>query len=121
MLVVPDEDRSMGPIASGMKSQDVGENQVITPADGSSGHERSSSEAAKYNLMLTYLRQRQLNKQWAGQDSRDGVMLKRSKNDYICLPPDLPQHIDGFYDEVKRLNVKVCIIICIADSITDYL
>lgn len=58
--------------------------------------------------MLLYLRQQQLEKRWADDNSTEGVILKRGKDDFICQPPELPKHINGFYDETKKLNVKVC-------------
>lgn len=57
--------------------------------------------------MLLYLRQQQLEKRWASDNTTEGVVLKRGKDDFICQPAELPRHIHGFYDEVKKLNVKV--------------
>ena len=63
----------------------------------------------KFEVMLLYLRQQQLEKRWAHEvNTTEGVILRRSKDDYICQPSELPKHVNGFYDEATKLNVKVC-------------
>jgi len=57
--------------------------------------------------MIQYLRQRQLEKLWTDGNTAEGVVLKRGKNDFICQPPQLSAQMFGFYDEIKKLNVKV--------------
>ncbi|EXJ80994.1 hypothetical protein A1O3_07282 [Capronia epimyces CBS 606.96] len=61
----------------------------------------------KFEVMLLYLRQQQLEKRWAEGNSTEGVILKKSKDDFICQPADLSKHVNGFYNEIKKLNVKV--------------
>ncbi|KAK6383810.1 hypothetical protein LTS17_003102 [Exophiala oligosperma] len=62
----------------------------------------------KFEVMLLYLRQQQLEKRWAIENNTtEGVILRRGKDDYICRPLELPKHVNGFYDEATKLNVKV--------------
>ena len=61
----------------------------------------------KYEVMLLYLRQQQLERRWASDNTTEGVVLKRGKGDFICQPAELPKHTNGFYDEIQKLNVKV--------------
>lgn len=59
--------------------------------------------------MLLYLRQQQLEKRWSHDlSSTEGVVLKRGRDDFICQPADLPKQVNGFFGEVKKLNIKVC-------------
>ncbi|KAK5077918.1 hypothetical protein LTR64_003679 [Lithohypha guttulata] len=44
---------------------------------------------------------------WTDGAPTEGVVLKRAKNDFVCQPPELSQQLFGFFDEVRKLNVKV--------------
>lgn len=66
-----------------------------------------NSNNVKFDVMLLYLRQQQLEKRWTSGNPTEGVVLRKSKNDYICQPPELLRQVNGVYDEVKKLNVKV--------------
>lgn len=57
--------------------------------------------------MIQYLRQRQIEKLWTDGNVSEGVVLKRAKNDFVAQPPELAQQVFGFFDEVRKLNVKV--------------
>ena len=68
----------------------------------------SPGNFVRNEVMINFLRQRQLEKLWSHTNTSEGVILKRSKGDFICQPPELAQQADGYFDQVKRLNVKVC-------------
>lgn len=68
----------------------------------------SSTTAVKCEVMIHYLRQRQLEKLWSDGLPSEGVVLKRAKNDFVCQPPDLSTQAFGFFDEIRKLNVKAC-------------
>lgn len=68
----------------------------------------STTTAVKCEVMIQYLRQRQIEKLWTDGNIAEGVVLKRAKNDFVCQPPELSQQVFGFYDEIRKLNVKVC-------------
>lgn len=67
----------------------------------------SSTTAVKCEVMIHYLRQRQLEKLWSEGVPSEGVVLKRAKNDFICQPAELASQAFGFFDEIRKLNVKV--------------
>ena len=67
----------------------------------------SPGNFVRNEVMINFLRQRQLEKLWSDSNITEGVILKRSKGDFICQPPELAQQADGYFDQVKRLNVKV--------------
>ena len=68
--------------------------------------EPTSANAVRNAVMINYLRQRQLKKLWSDTNLDEGVVLKRSKGDFIRQPEELSSLPGGFYDQVKRLNVK---------------
>lgn len=58
--------------------------------------------------MADYLRLQQVSRQWTdGHDQ--GVVMKRSRGDYICSPPDLKDKEEGFMRAIEMLNVQVCL------------
>ena len=57
--------------------------------------------------MIQYLRQRQIEKLWTDGSPSEGVVLKRAKSDFVCQPPELSGQLFGFFDEIRKLNVKV--------------
>lgn len=66
----------------------------------------STTTAVKCEVMIQYLRQRQIEKLWTDGKITEGVVLKRAKNDFVCQPPELQQQVFGFFDEIRKLNVK---------------
>lgn len=66
----------------------------------------STMTEVKCEIMIQYLRQRQIEKLWSDGNSTEGVVLKRTKNDFVCQPSELSQQVFGFYDEMRKLNVK---------------
>lgn len=43
----------------------------------------------------------------ADWNTAEGVVLKRSRNTYVCQPPQLREYPDGFFDMISLLNVSV--------------
>lgn len=64
--------------------------------------------AFKCDIMVKFLRQRQMEKLWSNSDFEEGVVLKRAKNDFICQPTKLLFTQHGLFEQIGRLNVKVC-------------
>ena len=77
-------------------------------SDGDASGVLSSTTAIKCEVMIQYLRQRQLEKLWSDGSLNEGVILRRARRDFVCQPPELSGQAYGFYDEISRLNVKVC-------------
>lgn len=67
----------------------------------------STTSAVKCEVMIQYLRQRQIEKLWTDGNPNEGIVLKRAKNDFVSQPPELAQQVFGFFDEIRKLNVKV--------------
>jgi hypothetical protein len=63
----------------------------------------------KYDLMLEYLHQQQTNFRWTSGGRDEGVIMKKAKDTYICLPPALNEVEDGFRSHIQALNVRVCL------------
>lgn len=76
-------------------------------SEGASTAQFSTTTAIKCEVMVQYLRQRQIEKLWSDGNVTEGVVLKRAKNDFVCQPAELSKQALGFYDEVRKLNVKV--------------
>lgn len=63
----------------------------------------------KSDVMVNYLHQQQLRKMWSHGGLEEGVLLKKSRNDYMCCPQDLSQVRGGIFDCVVKMNVRVCL------------
>lgn len=61
----------------------------------------------KADVMSNWLYHQQQERMWTHGGWDEGVILKRSKDDYVCYPPILQQQRNGFFDSVKKLSVKV--------------
>lgn len=61
----------------------------------------------KSDVMVNWLHQRQLERLWAYGTPGEGVVLKKSKNNYCVAPESLLQEQGGLYDQVQQMNVKV--------------
>jgi hypothetical protein len=66
-----------------------------------------SAGAFKCDIMVKFLRQRQMEKLWSNSDMEEGVVLKRAKNDFVCQPSELLLSQNGLFTQVGHLNVKV--------------
>lgn len=62
----------------------------------------------KADVMANWLYQRQQERMWTHGGWDEGVIMKKARDDYISCPAELLQHRNGFYDSIKKLNVKVC-------------
>ena len=69
--------------------------------------EVTSANMVRNAVMINFLRQQQLKRLWSDTSLGEGVVLKRSRSDFTCQPEELSSLPSGFYDQVKRLNVKV--------------
>ncbi|KAI9743921.1 MAG: hypothetical protein M1818_002655 [Claussenomyces sp. TS43310] len=67
---------------------------------------RESILDIKSDIMVSYLYQRQLERLWSLGSSSEGVVLKKTRNNFTACPADLQRENGGFYDQVVALNVK---------------
>lgn len=61
----------------------------------------------KAEIMCNYLYQQQLKKMWSNGGSEEGVILKKSRGEYMSCPSDLHLQRNGLFDAVRRLGVQV--------------
>lgn len=61
----------------------------------------------KSDVMVNYLHQQQLEHMWSDGKPGEGVILKKSRDQYTSCPADLSQCEGGFFDAVRKLNVRV--------------
>lgn len=62
----------------------------------------------KAEIMCNYLHQQQMKKMWSNGGREEGVILRKSREEYTCCPPDLQLQRNGLFDAARRLNVRVC-------------
>ncbi|MCJ1310985.1 hypothetical protein MMC25_004654 [Agyrium rufum] len=61
----------------------------------------------KADVMVNWLHQQQLEKMWINGGPSEGVILKKSRNEYTCAPLEMSETRDDFYDAIRALNVRV--------------
>jgi hypothetical protein len=61
----------------------------------------------KCEVMVNWLHSQQEEKQWLSGEEEEGVLLKKSKGDYACVPASLVTDATMISDVVAQLNVKV--------------
>ena len=61
----------------------------------------------KADVMINWLHQQQLEKMWANGGQSEGVVLKKSRDNYTCCPPELAHYQGDLFDAVRALNVRV--------------
>jgi hypothetical protein len=102
-------------------SSSLGENDSLQPATAVSGNRASLYPAGdfrnssipdindmKAEIMCNYLHQQQMKKMWSNGGREEGVILRKSREEYTCCPPDLQFQKNGLFDAARKLNVRVC-------------
>lgn len=69
--------------------------------------DRGSVLDIKNDVMVSWLHQQQLERLWANNLPGEGVVLKKSKDNYTCCPKELSAESGGFYDQVMAMNIRV--------------
>ena len=64
----------------------------------------------KNEMMCNWLYQQQLEKMWSTNGPEEGVILKKSRGDYLCGPTSLRETQNGIFEAVVKLNVRVSLI-----------
>ena len=62
----------------------------------------------KCDVMVNWLHQQQLEAMWASDGPGEGVVLKKTRENFTCCPGDLANYRNDFFDAVRALNVRVC-------------
>lgn len=63
-------------------------------------------DGVKHEVMVSHLYQQMLQRMWVADRIEEGTVLKKGKDDFLCMPPELAEHRGGFYEAVRQLNVK---------------
>jgi len=75
------------------------------PVSLAPGEEMSDTRC---EIMVSWLHQQQIEKTWFDIHADDeGVVLKKSKGEYVCCPEHVAEVPDGFCRAVEALNVRV--------------
>ena len=61
----------------------------------------------KCDVMVNWLHQQQLEAMWASGGPGEGVVLKKTRENFTCCPNDLAGYRHDFFDAVRALNVRV--------------
>jgi hypothetical protein len=68
---------------------------------------RESVNEIKSDVMVSWLYQQQLERLWASHAPGEGVVLKKARSNYACCPSSLADERDGFFDQIRKMNVRV--------------
>ena len=75
------------------------------PVSLAPGEEMSDTRC---EIMVSWLHQQQIEKTWFEVRADDeGVVLKKSKGEYVCCPEHVAEAPNGFCRAVEALNVRV--------------
>ena len=101
-------------------SSSLSENDGLQPATIVSGNRASMYPAGdfrnssipdlndmKAEIMCNYLHQQQMKKMWSNGGQEEGVILRKSREEYMCCPTDLQAQKNGLFDAARKLNVRV--------------
>ena len=61
----------------------------------------------KSDLMLTWLHEQQCSNNWIQHGPGQGIVLKRYRGEYLCLPKALEHDESRLFEIVKAMNVAV--------------
>lgn len=88
--------------------------EINTPSNITPWTSRPSSMAGvemsdtRCEIMVSWLHQQQIEKTWFDGRAKDqGVVIKRSKGDYVSCPENVADEPDGFRRAIELLNVRV--------------
>lgn len=70
---------------------------------------RESVMSVKADVVVSWLHQQQMEKLWAVGAPGEGVVLKKTKDDFTCCPPSLRTDPSGIFDYITAMNVRVSV------------
>ena len=62
----------------------------------------------KCDVMVNWLHQQQLESMWSSGGPAEGVVLKKTRDNFTCCPSELGEVRGELFDAVRALNVRVC-------------
>jgi hypothetical protein len=81
----------------------------LYPAGDFRNPPRESVLDIKTDVILSWLHQQQLERLWTEGAPNEGVVLKKTRGNFTCCPDTLKYERNGFFDQVRAMNVKVCL------------
>lgn len=92
--------------SQGTQSQGSG-GRLYPPGDYRNGTPESQRDIVA-EIMVSHLANIQEEKIWViGDDDDEGVVLKKTKGNYTCAPPQISKRPGGFFDAILAMNVRV--------------
>lgn len=61
----------------------------------------------KCDVMVNWLHQQQLESMWSSGGPGEGVVLKKTRDNFTCCPSELAECRGDFFDAIRALNVRV--------------
>lgn len=61
----------------------------------------------KADVMATWINQQQMERMWSTNLPGEGIVLKKARDNFTCAPMTLRNEVDGFFDQVVAMNVRV--------------
>ena len=61
----------------------------------------------KCDVMVNWLHQQQLESMWSTGGPGEGVVLKKTRDNFTCCPSELAEYRGEFFDAIRALNVRV--------------
>jgi len=80
------------------------------PAGDFRNNNRDDLRDIQCDVMVNFLYQQQMEMLWTAGGEDEGVVLKKSRGEYTCCPPQLMDDDYGFYKAIEMLNVRVCFV-----------
>jgi hypothetical protein len=69
---------------------------------------KTNIEESRGNMMLEQLHHDQCRRMWYTWGPSQGVVLKKGRGQYAACPPELETESDGLFNQVVKMNTKVC-------------
>jgi hypothetical protein len=96
------------PVNSNFTSQNGSKSGLVYPhGDFREGRTHEAVVDIKYDVMVNWLQQQQLESMWSSGGVDEGVILKKRASEFVACPADLADERGGIFDAIKLLNVKV--------------
>ncbi|KAH7361929.1 glycosyl transferase family group 2-domain-containing protein [Plectosphaerella cucumerina] len=91
-----------------MPGQSAFSRPVSVHGSSNSRHSRASM-ALRTDVIAEGIWQEQLRRQWASYSPFEGIVIKKSRGDFVCAPAIIRNHRDSLFDMVTQLNVTAAL------------
>jgi len=104
MVITPPEGSPVPPPVRTLLSSRA---SSIFPAGDFRNGDSGSVLDIKTDVMVNWLHQQQMQRQWSLELPGEGVILKKARESFACSPAHLREESNGFYENVVAMNVRV--------------